>query len=66
MSLITWMDSKIQKLKWYDISLTKLSVAAFILFVAKLWTPILSLGWYWYLVIGVVAAISPVSKVFRK
>ncbi len=66
MSLFAWIDSKVQKMKWYDISLTKLSVAGFILFVAKLWSPILSLDWYWYLIIGIVAAIGPMSKVFSK
>ena len=66
MSLFTWMDSKIKDLHWYDISLVKLSTAAFILMVAKLWEPILSLAWYWYLIIAVLAAIKPVAKMLAK
>jgi|TARA_B100001971_G_C18160997_1_gene521359 hypothetical protein len=64
MSFSEWMNSKMSNLHWTDISLIKLSTAAFILVVAKLWTPILSLEWYWYLVIALVAGIKPVSKMF--
>ena len=66
MAFTAWMDSKIKNLVWYDISLTKLSTAAFILMVAKLWQPILSLEWYWYLIIAVLAAIKPVMDIFGK
>ena len=62
--MFEWMNSNIQKCVWYDISLVKLSTAAFILMIAKLWTPILSLEWYWYLIIAVLAAIMPVMKMF--
>ena len=64
--MLEWMNSKIQKCVWYDISLVKLSTAAFILMVAKLWAPILSLDWYWYLIIGVIAAIKPAGIIFGK
>lgn len=66
MGLFDWMNSKIANIRWYDISLTKLSTAAFILMIAKLWNPILILDWYWYLVIGVLAAISPIMKMLKK
>ncbi|UCD20946.1 MAG: hypothetical protein JSW08_00145 [archaeon] len=61
-----WANSKVKKLKWSHVQWIKLSVAAFILMVAKLWPGILALDWYWYLVIAIVAAIFPISKVFRK
>jgi len=64
--MFEWMNSKIQKCVWYDISLVKLSTAAFILMVAKLWAPILSLEWYWYLIIAVLAAIKPMILFFGK
>ncbi len=60
------LNKKIKNLKWYDISLTKLSAAAFILMVAKLWSGILYLEWYWYLVIAVVAAIVPMKHAYCK
>ena len=61
-----WMNSKIQKCVWYDISLIKLSTAAFILMIAKLWAPILSLEWYWYLIIGILAGIKPTMIIFGR
>ena len=66
MSCCEWLTKKIKKMEWYDISLTKLSVAAFILMVAKLWEPILILDWYWYGIIFIIAAISPMLKILRK
>jgi hypothetical protein len=64
MWLFSWAENGMKKLKWYDISLFKLSVAAFILMVAKLWAPILSLDWYWYGIIFVVLTIYLLFKMF--
>ncbi len=66
MSFVTWMESMVKRLKWYDISLVKLSTAAFILMIAKFWEGLLALDWYWYLVIALVAAIGPISRMFGK
>jgi len=66
MGYFEWLNEKVKKMEWYDISLTKLSVAAFILMVAKLWEPILALEWYWYGIIFVLAAIGPWTKMFGK
>ena len=66
MSLFDWINENIKKCVWYDISLIKLSTAAFILMVAKLWAPILALEWYWYLLIAVLAGIKPAMKMFGK
>jgi len=51
MSFKTWADSKVKKLSWIDIKLIQLSVAGFVLMIAKLWEPLLSLNWYWYAVL---------------
>jgi len=48
MSFTSWMDRKASKLRWYDIGVIKIAVAAFVLLVAKLWPPLLSLGCGWY------------------
>lgn len=61
-----WMNSKIKNCVWFDISLVKIAAAAFILMIAKLWAPILSLEWHWYLIIAVLASIKPVIKIFGK
>lgn len=66
MGYFEWANKKVKKMEWYDISLTKLSVAAVILMIAKLWEPILALEWYWYGIIFVLAAIGPMIKLFGK
>lgn len=52
-----WANKKIKSMKWYNISLIKLSAFAFALMIAKLWDGLLYLDWYWYLFIGIVAAL---------
>jgi hypothetical protein len=56
----------IQKMTAYkadliDVGLIKIAVLAVTLLLAKLWTPLLSLEWYWYLILFIVAAIRPFS-----
>ncbi len=65
MSFNTWANSKAKKLEWVDVSLVKISAAAFVLMVAKLWTPLLSLDWYWYAMIFVISAIKPAYKALK-
>jgi len=66
MNFKTWVDSKIKRYELVDFGLIKLSIAAFILMIAKLWTPLLSLEWYWYGIIFILAVICPLSKILRK
>jgi len=61
-----WINKKMKKLVWYDISFVKLATFAFALMIADLWAPILALEWYWYLVIALVASIIPCKKLFCK
>ncbi len=60
----TLLDKKIKKMNWCDIQLIKLSVAGFILMLAKFWPGLLGLEWYWYGIIFVLAAIKPLIKTF--
>ena len=66
MSFGTWADSKVKNLGWVDVQLIKFSVMGCVLMIAKLWEPLLSLDWYWYAVIFVLAAIRPVYKALGK
>jgi hypothetical protein len=66
MGYFNWVDAKIRKYDWTDIGLIKLSVACFVLMIAKVWQPLLSLDWSWYGIICVLSAIKPVSKLFQK
>ena len=60
------LDKKIKKLRWFDISLIKLSAAAFVLMLAKLWQPLLALDWHWYAIISLLAALRPVRVFLSK
>ena len=60
------IKTMLKNLKWFDISLIKLSTAAIILMVAKLWSGILALEWYWYLAIGIILTIRPFTLMFKK
>jgi len=68
MGFITWVNSIVKKaeLSWVDEKLLQLCGAGFVLMIAKLWEPLLSLDWYWYAVIGVLAGIKPTYKAFGK
>ena len=66
MCLLSWAESKIHALRWYDVSLIKLASAAFALMVAKLWPPLLSLDWQGYLAIMLIAAAPVCVKMLRK
>lgn len=61
----TWIDAGIKKLHWFDISLIKTSVFAFTLLLAKLFPMLLSLNWYWYLIIAFLATIRPAYIILK-
>ncbi|MBR9689298.1 MAG: hypothetical protein GOV01_00135 [Candidatus Altiarchaeota archaeon] len=63
MGLMKWAEEKLKKMTICDIKLIKLGVAAFTLFLAKVWPPLLSLEWYWYLIVFVLAYAKPMYKV---
>jgi len=65
MGFMDWMDSKTKNLDWLDIGLVKVSVFFFTLMLAKLWAPLLSLEWYWYALVFVLAGIKPAYDVFK-
>ena len=50
---------------WIDVAFIKIAVIAATLLIAKLWEPILSLEWYWYLMVLIVAAIKPLSTFYN-
>jgi len=66
MSFGAWADSKVKNLSWLDVKLTQLSAVGIALMIAKLWQPLLSLDWYWYAVISILAAIKPVYNALKK
>jgi len=61
-----WINEKLKKLTCVDIGATKLCVASFVLMLAKLWPPILSLEWYWYGLVFAVTYIYLMVKIWGK
>lgn len=59
-----WATQKVKKMDAYDLQCVKLGVFVTALLVAKLWSPILSLEWYWYAIIAVVAFIRPFHRIW--
>ena len=50
------------KADYLEVLLAETSAMAFALLFAKWWSPLLSLDWYWYLIIGIAAAYKPVNN----
>jgi hypothetical protein len=63
MGIITQLKN--YRVNWIDVALIKITVFAGTLFIAKLWNPILSLEWYWYLTIWIFAAIEPFNSFLK-
>jgi hypothetical protein len=58
MSIISKMTT--YKADWIDVVFIKLGVFTATLFLAKIYEPILSLDWYWYLLFWIIHSIKPV------
>jgi len=65
MRFFEWINESVSKMDWLDISLIKLSVFAFALLVAKYYPSLLSLEWYFYVAVFVLAVVRPMSKMFK-
>ncbi|HDR53184.1 MAG TPA: hypothetical protein ENN60_00700 [archaeon] len=59
-------NDMLKKMDVVDVKLACLGKIALFLMIAKLWPPLLSLDWYWYLAIAVVALVKPYYKAFGK
>lgn len=68
MSLTEWLETNIKKMKWYDVPLLKFSVLFATLFLITVWTGfrtfVLSIAWYWYLVLMLICMAPLLKKIF--
>ncbi len=53
------------KVDWIDVVLIKTSVFAATLLFAKIYEPILSFEWYWYLIAAIIVSVRPVNNSFK-
>ncbi len=66
MKLNYYEKLKLYKADMVDVGLTKWAVFSATLLLAKLWEPVLSLNWYWYLLIFLVAVIRPMVNFIKQ
>jgi hypothetical protein len=70
MRYFEWVESSIRKFKWYHVSLLKLSVLFFTLFLITAWQDfrvlVLGIAWYWHLLIAVVATLPLFGLMFSR
>jgi hypothetical protein len=64
------INNKIKKLDILDISLIKISVVFFVLFLINIWSSLLDLiinvHWLWFLIISVLTIIRPLIRIWFK
>lgn len=58
MSIIKKMTT--YRADWIDVVFIKLGVFTATLFLTKIYEPILSLDWYWYLLLWIILSVKPV------
>ncbi len=63
MRLTDWMNSKIKKFGWKDIACIELASISFGLMLASILPSLISVSPWWYLLIWIVLALKPLSKV---
>jgi hypothetical protein len=66
MCLIKFINKTAKKLDGMDIGLVKLSVFAIAFLIAKYYPQVLSLDWYWYAGVAVLAALRPLHRAYLK
>lgn len=63
------LTKRIKKLDVMDLSLIKLSVVAFVLFIISIWpasmTLVYSVHWGWFFVAWIVLIIRPIVRIYR-
>ena len=60
------LNEMVKRFDAFDISLIKLSVVAAVLLIAKYWTSLTSLAWYWYVIVFVLVVIRPLMHMFKE
>ena len=53
------------KANWIDVVFVKLGVFTATLFIVKIYEPILTLEWYWYLLLWIIISIKPVINYLK-
>jgi len=70
MNMFDWLNNKVKKMKWYDISCVKLAVFFVTLMLITVWPAfnnlVMGFAWYWYLILAIIFTLHPLMKMFWK
>ena len=66
MGLIQLINSGKKKFTVIDVASDEIAMFAFAFIIAKYWSAVTALAWYWYVVIFVVFIIKPIMAMFKK
>ncbi|MBT4935701.1 hypothetical protein HOL21_02105 [Candidatus Woesearchaeota archaeon] len=66
MGLANLFNYKKKKFTLIDVASDEVAMVAFAFFVAKYWTAVTSLAWYWYVIVFVVFLIKPLMAMIKK
>jgi len=66
MRLITWINSKLNKIDSIDILFVKISCLAFGIILARLIPVLTEINIWWLVILGIALAIKPLFKFFSK
>ena len=55
MNILSWAEKRAQNMKWYHFGTLKIAVASAVLLLAKFIPELLTLDWYWYVLIFAVS-----------
>jgi len=61
-----WYDKRAKNLGYIGVKAVKWASFATALMIAKLWSGILGLAWYWYMIIAIVFLAIAMIKFFKK
>ena len=65
MGLLNLLNSGKKKFTTIDVALDELAMVFLALLVAKYWEGAMSLAWYWYVIIIVIAIIKPIMSFLK-
>ncbi len=69
MDLTKWLKKIMNRMRWYDLSLVKITVFFITLFLITAFDGfrnfILEFGWYWYLLIAIILMILLFKRMFK-
>lgn len=65
-NIINFFNVRVKRLKIYDIKLAQGAAMCVILVIAKLYPPLMNVGLWWFVIVGIILALRPMYAFFVK